>query len=99
MKVATSPLLPFKQASLPTDKTKETKLYAACQDLEAMVIKQMLDIMRQSVPQNGLLSGGYAEKLYQSMQDENMATHLAKSGGLGFGEVLYQQLTKNLSSK
>ena len=99
MKVSSSGILPFKQTNVPTDKTKETKLFAACQELEAMVIKQMLDIMRQSVPQGGLLSGGNAEKLYQSMQDDNMASHLAKSGGLGFGEVLFQQLAKNLSSE
>ena len=77
MKVSSSGILPLKQTNVPTDKTKETKLFAACQELEAMVIKQMLDIMRQSVPQDGLFSGGNAEKLYQSMQDENMATERA----------------------
>jgi len=99
MKISPSSLLPLKQTTVGADKTKETKLYAACQQYEAQVIKQMLETMRQSVPQDGLFSGGNAEKIYQSMQDENLADHLAKSGGLGFGEVLYRQLAKHLPTK
>jgi len=99
MKVTSSPLLPFKPTGGPADKNEKTKLFTACQELEALVLKQMLDVMRQSVPQDGLFSEGNAEKLFQSMQDDNLAAHLAKSGGVGFGEVLYRQLVKNLPSK
>jgi len=99
MKILPSSLLPLKQTSVVSDKSKETKLFAACQQYEAQVIKQMLETMRLSMPQDGLFSGGNAGKIYQSMQDENLADHLAKSGGLGFGEVLYRQLAKNLPIK
>ena len=99
MKVTPSLPLPFKQPTVSADKKEETKLRMACQELEAMVLKQMLDTMRQSVPQDGLFSGGNAEKFFQSMQDDNMAACLDKSGGIGFGDVLYKQLLKSLPPK
>ena len=90
--------LAFKQSQSPADTPKETKLKNACQDFEALVMKQMLEIMRKSVPKDGLFSGGYAEEVFQSMQDEKLAEHLAQSGGLGFADSLYAQLSKQISA-
>jgi flagellar protein FlgJ len=87
----------FKQLPGTADTKKEGKLKKACQDFEALLLNQMLEVMRKSVPKNGLFSGGHAEEVFQSMQDEELAKHLAKSGGLGFADRLYAQLAGQTS--
>ena len=91
-------LLALKQSPGSTDTGKETKLKKACQDFEALVLKQMLEVMRKSVPKDGLFSGGYAEEVFQSMQDDKLAEHLAQSGGLGFADTLYAQLSRQINT-
>lgn len=90
--------LAFKTSQGLADTPKERKLKNACQDFEALVMNQMLQIMRESVPKDGLFSGGYGEELFQSMQDEKLAEHLAAGGGLGFADKLYAQLSNRIGA-
>ena len=90
-------LLALKQSSGLADTGEEAKLKKACKDFEALMLKQMLEVMRKSVPKDGLFSGGYAEEVFQSMQDDKLAEHLAQSGGLGFADSLYAQLSKQIN--
>lgn len=68
------------------------KLEQACRDFESIFIGQMMQQMRQTVPQDGLFSGGRAEQIYTSMMDDEMAKSIAQQRGLGLAEVLYRQL-------
>ena len=90
--------LPLKQASGAADTKEEAKLKKACTDFEALLLNQMLAVMRKSVPKSGLFSGGHAEEVFQSMQDEKLTEHLAASGGLGFADKLYAQLSNRISA-
>ena len=84
----------LKKTTAPTDTVKERELRSACHDFEAVILKQMLDAMRKSVPKSGLLNGnGYADKMYQSMRDDELAKEMARGKGMGLGEVLYKQLS------
>ncbi len=77
-----------------TDTLKERKLREACAGFEALMLKQILTLARQSVPKSGLLDGGYGEEMFQSIHDDQMAQKMAGSSGLGFGDMLYRQLSQ-----
>ena len=92
--INTQTVFGLKNTKAPTDTVKERELRKACHDFEAVILKQMLDGMRKSIPKSGLLGGdGYADKMYQSMRDDEMAKEMARGKGMGLGEVLYKQLS------
>lgn len=78
------------------DKMKDKKLRKACAGFEAILLRQLLATMRESVPKNGLLGDSYADQMYQSMQDVQLARVLSQGKGMGFGEELYQQLSREM---
>lgn len=93
--------IPFalKNSSTPADTVKQRKLRNACHDFEAIMLKQILDSMRKSIPKSGLLGEeGYAEKMYQSMRDDELTKEMARGKGMGLGEVLYKQLSGRAKS-
>jgi flagellar protein FlgJ len=77
-----------------SDTIKEKKLREACAGFEALMLKQILTLARQSVPKGGLFDGGYGEEMFQSIQDDQMAQKMAGSKGVGFGDMLYRQLSQ-----
>lgn len=90
--------LPFKQMAADADMTQEAKLQKTCRDFESVLIKQMLTVMRESVPKDGLFSGGSAEDIFRSLQDDELSKSLVDNGGFGFGDMLYRQLSQNMIS-
>jgi len=85
----------LKKNTLSADTNKEAKLREACAGFEAIMLKQILTIARESVPQGGLLDGGYGEELFKSMHDDQLAQKMAASNDTGFGEMLYRQLSQS----
>jgi len=92
---ATTPQAPvgLKEAAPAADTLKEKKLRKACNEFEALLVKQMIDAMRSSVPKSGLIDGGYAEQMYQSMYDDELAKEMSAGKGMGIGDILYKQLS------
>ncbi|HIJ89734.1 MAG: rod-binding protein [Desulfobulbaceae bacterium] len=76
------------------DTLKEKKLREACAGFEALMLKQILSQARQGIEKSGLLDGGYGEEMFQSIQDDQMTQKMAGSNALGFGEMLYRQLSQ-----
>ncbi|MCC6446104.1 MAG: rod-binding protein [Armatimonadetes bacterium] len=77
---------------------ESARLRKAAQDFEAVFLHHMLREMRRTAPDSGLLGGGATEGLYRDMLDQALAERLAERGGLGLGEMLYQQLSKEASA-
>ena len=76
------------------------QLKGACVEFEAMFLNLMYGEMRKSVnEQDGLLPKTQAEKIMQSMLDEELTKNMAKAGGVGLADVLYKQLSFEESSK
>jgi Rod binding domain-containing protein len=63
-----------------------------CRQLEATAINSMLQAARRSAPQKGLLSGGFAGSMFQSMADEEYSRMLAARGGFGLGDMMFKQM-------
>jgi flagellar protein FlgJ len=72
----------------------EKRLRKACQDFEAVFMRQLLEKMRDTVPKGGLLGNSQGEQIFRSMLDGAMADEMAKSGAVGLGATLYQQLSR-----
>jgi Rod binding domain-containing protein len=72
---------------------KKSKLYKECQQFEGIFAKMMLTEMRKTVDKNGLISGGWAEDIYQDMLDDQYSSTLAKNANFGLADELYRQLS------
>lgn len=81
-----------------SDTNKEAKLRKACKDFEAILMKQMLTTMRKSIPKGGLFQEGYANDMYQSMYDDELAKNMAQGKGTGVADILYNQLSGKIKS-
>ncbi len=74
---------------------EKQKLRKACADFEALLTQQMLATMRESTAEpEGLFKKSYGEKLFQSMMDQELAEKMATGKGSGFGDMLFEQLSK-----
>ncbi|OGQ88317.1 MAG: hypothetical protein A2512_03175 [Deltaproteobacteria bacterium RIFOXYD12_FULL_56_24] len=76
------------------DTLKQKKLREACAGFEALMLKQILSLARQSIPKSGLMDGGYGEEMFQSIHDDQLAQKMAGSKSVGFGDMLYRQLSQ-----
>jgi len=75
---------------------KDSKLFQACQDFEAIFLKQMLNVMRKTVNKGELLNGGFAEDVFEDMLYDEYAKKMAKNSGFGLSEMLYRELSPGL---
>lgn len=81
------------------DVSDDAKLREAANDFEAIFIQQMLKTMRKTSFESDLLPKSEGEKVFQSLLDEQYALLSAKSGSLGFSEMIYQQLKPKVDKK
>ena len=83
---------------LPDAKGKDdkVKLREAANEFEAIFIQQMLKTMRKTSLESDFIKKSEGEKIFRSMLDEQYAILSAKSGRLGLGEMIFQQLKSNL---
>ena len=83
---------------LPDAKVKddEAKLREGTNEFEAIFIQQMLKTMRKTSLESDFIKKSEGEKIFRSMLDEQYAILSAKSGRLGLGEMIFQQLRSNL---
>ena len=77
-------------------KTDDARLREASNEFEAIFIQQMLKTMRKTSLESDFIKKSEGEKIFRSMLDEQYAILSAKSGRLGLGEMIYQQLKSNL---
>ena len=83
---------------LPDSKVKadDTRLREASNEFEAIFIQHMLKTMRKTSLESDFIKKSEGEKIFRSMLDEQYSILSAKSGRLGLGEMIYQQLKSNL---
>jgi peptidoglycan hydrolase FlgJ len=67
------------------------KLRKACTDFEAVFISKMWEQMRATIPKGGMLQSPQ-EEMYRSMFDREFTEKMAQDGGIGLGDMLYNQL-------
>ena len=77
-------------------KKRDEALYGACQDFEAIFVRQMLKSMKSTIEKTGLLDGGFAEEVYDDMLYDEYAKKMVKTGGFGVADMLYNQLANDI---
>lgn len=90
---ATPPTTTFKENGTAADTLKQKKLRKACADFEAIILEKSLSLARESVPKGGLFGGDFADGMYSSMFDHELARKMTQGNGMGFGELLYRQIS------
>jgi len=86
-------------SSKPAAVDKNSKLYSVCKDFEGLFIKQMLDVMRKSVPKDGILEGGFAEDIFDDMLYDEYAKKMADTARFGIAESIYNQYSRFVNDK
>ncbi len=73
---------------------KNSPLYQACRDFEALFIKQMLDVMRKTVhKEDDMLGGGLGQDVFEGMLYDQYAKKMAETAGFGLADTLYRQIS------
>jgi len=88
--------VPGAQASQPLSADQQqalAKLHVAAQQMESLFVDMLFKEMRKSAPSVSLTGKtSNAEQTFSEMLDTKRADELAKSGSLGIGKILEQQL-------
>jgi flagellar protein FlgJ len=71
---------------------KSSELYKVCLDFEALFIKQMLNAMRKTVNESGLLDGGIGTDYWKDMLYDEYAQKMAQTAQFGLAETMYLQI-------
>jgi len=87
-----------KKVTGSTQTEKEARLREACQGFEAIITRSLFATMRQSLGNDGILGKSFAKEMYDSMQDDIIATRISRNNPAGLAEVLYRQLSPTLSA-
>lgn len=77
--------------------SEEQKLREACEGFESLFLQKIWEQMRKNVKKEGYLHSR-DEEAYQSMFDTELAKKMASAGGIGLGDMLYQQLSQKLTN-
>ncbi|MDA3852123.1 MAG: rod-binding protein [Spirochaetaceae bacterium] len=78
------------QLSIEDDK----KLREACQDFEAILIKQMLDAMKKTLPEGSLIEKNQGEKIFEDMLYQEYAKTVSREEPMGVSDMMYRQMVR-----
>lgn len=76
----------------------DAKLRKATQGFEAIFVGKLWEEMRKNVPKEGYLHSR-EEGAYLSMFDRELSLKMAEGGGIGLGQMLYDELKDQLADK
>ena len=77
----------------------EKKLMEASRNLESVFVNMMFKQMQSTVQKSELADGGFGEEIYKDMLLEKYAEEATKGSGLGLAQIIYKQLSRNITKK
>jgi len=89
--ISATPLNSSYADTLQIQKIKQT-----AQDFEAVMLRQMMREIRNSVFSES--SKGGSSSTYLSLADEQLANNMAAQGGFGFGKAMAQQMIQQVQA-
>ena len=76
----------------------EKELKKVCIDFESVFLSMMYKQMKASVPKSDLLPEEPGREIFESMMDDRLMEQASKGNGMGLGDMLYKQLSKQMKS-
>ncbi len=80
----------------PPPGSDHARLLEQAQALEAVFLQQMLQAMRDAVPEGGLMEPSAGERIFRGMLDEQVALEAVRQNDRGLAVSLYRQLSRHL---
>lgn len=72
----------------------EKQLKKACVEFESYFLNMMFKSMRKTVVPG--MEKSNAQQMFEEMLDQQMCQNIAEGGGIGFSDMMYNQLSKNI---
>ena len=70
------------------------ELKKVADDFESIIVNYLFKSMRSSIPESGLFEKSQGREIFEGMLDEELSKLVAKSGDLGFADMIYNQMSK-----
>ncbi|MCC6928926.1 MAG: rod-binding protein [Gemmatimonadaceae bacterium] len=71
---------------------REARLRQVAGQLQGVFVEQLFKAMRETVPTDGITSGGSGEQMFAGMLDQHLANAVPSQWSHGIGESLMRQL-------
>lgn len=71
---------------------KDKALWQASLKFEGMLFKQMMEAMRKTIPDGGLVKHGFAQGVQDTMFDQAVSDAASQRGSLGLAMNIYRQM-------
>lgn len=78
---------------------EDARLRRACAELEGVFLNELMKLMRETVPEGGVVSGGTAEEIFASLLDQHVAVSAAERMERGLGAALYRSFRPQTSTQ
>ena len=72
---------------------RDREIHQVAAKFESIFLKELLKIMRKTVPKSGFLNGGWTEEFYWDMLNSELSECMANAGGIGLAKMVYQHLS------
>lgn len=73
------------------NQTTDRRLEQAVRQLEGVFVEQLFKAMRETVPEDGVISGGAGEDMFTSLLDQRMADLVPQQWSSSLAEALLQR--------
>ncbi|KYG67534.1 flagellar biosynthesis protein FlgJ [Bdellovibrio bacteriovorus] len=83
----------------PQQKTPDQKLREVSDMYEKHFLRQMTKAMRSTVQESGFIQANNAEKIFREQLDEQYVEKWAARGGIGFSDLIYNQLVEKFGAQ
>jgi Rod binding domain-containing protein len=88
------PALPAARPDGPQSAPRDAKAWATAQAFESFFLGQVLNAMSAGLKTDGPFGGGPSEGAWRGMMNEKVGEAVARSGGVGIADHVYQQMLK-----
>jgi peptidoglycan hydrolase FlgJ len=81
------------------DEKDEESLKKVCNDFESIFMGIIYKQMKSTVMKSDLMPQSNAQNIFESMLDDELTKESAKAGGIGLGDMLFNQFKKDMENK
>ena len=71
----------------------------AAKQFESLFVNQLVTAMRKTVVKGGIIPESNAERIYESMLDQQYAERVADTQQLGLSKMIYEHLMKSAKNR